>query len=121
MTRTYGFLHRKSYQGRRRGEDRRAAFLLLITAAVLGIIIGSLLFNRQITQASSAYETVVQYQSIKVEEGDTLWDLAGEYGSYEDRQSYIDEVIRLNHIKNETIHAGAYLVIPCEETIHTIR
>lgn len=121
MTRTYRILHGRTYRRSNRRENRRSTVLLLITIVVLGIVIGSLLFNRQTTQASSAYETVVHYRSIEVAEGDTLWDLAGEYGGYQDRRSYIDEVIRLNHIENETIHAGAYLVVPYEETIPIIK
>lgn len=53
------------------------------------------------------------YTSIRIEEGDTLWGLACEYGN-EDCQSlpsYIQEVKRMNHLTDDTIHAGRYLMV----------
>ena len=53
------------------------------------------------------------YKTICVEEGDTLWDIAGEYvnGTGVSRQEYIDEVCRLNGLDADEIQAGEYIVV----------
>lgn len=53
-------------------------------------------------------------KNIEVADGDTLWDIAGEYISteYEDRYDYIEEVCDINHLNSWNIEAGDYLVVP---------
>ena len=55
-----------------------------------------------------------RYTSIEVQSGDTLWDLAGTYaaGGYSDRDDFIREVKQLNHLTDDNITAGVYLIIP---------
>ncbi len=54
------------------------------------------------------------YKSIQIEYGDTLWEIAGQNkGShYESNNEYIDEVMKINHLKTDKINAGQYLTIP---------
>ena len=54
------------------------------------------------------------YTSVRIEEGDSLWTMAGdrissEYASVND---YICEVKHINHIDGDLIHEGAYLILP---------
>lgn len=53
------------------------------------------------------------YKTIRIEEGDTLWDIAGNYAKSMNmsRNAYIDEVCRLNGICRDEIYAGKYIVI----------
>ena len=53
------------------------------------------------------------YTSIRVESGDTLWEIADRYlceqtGSHED---YIREVMQLNGMKSDEIHTGEKLTV----------
>ena len=53
------------------------------------------------------------YTSIRVESGDTLWEIADRYlceqtGSHED---YIREVMQINGLKNDDIRAGESLTV----------
>ena len=54
------------------------------------------------------------FTSIQVECGDTLWEIAQEYitPEYASIQEYVDEVIAINHISENDITAGCYLVVP---------
>ena len=55
------------------------------------------------------------YESVLVEEGDTLWSLAGEYSDfhYDSYEEYIREVRTINHLcEDSLIHEGCYLVLP---------
>lgn len=99
---------------------RQLCTAILFFAIVLtGIIAGSCLLKTYQAKASNAYEEVVYYKSIRISEGDTLWTIADEYmgNKFEDKQSYIEEVRRLNHLNGDTIHTGSYLMIPYTETV----
>ena len=54
------------------------------------------------------------YTSIRVESGDTLWTIADEYIADFNlaKEDYIREICQLNHISEDDIHAGAYIIIP---------
>ena len=52
-----------------------------------------------------------------MEEGDTLYSLAEEYGDYfESDKAFINEVKYANHLIGDTIYAGSYLVVPYYST-----
>lgn len=66
------------------------------------------------TSASAApeYEPIRYYTSIRIEQGDTLWEIAQEYKlDSESTQDYIDEVIEMNGLSSEQITAGKSLMI----------
>lgn len=55
------------------------------------------------------------YKSLAISRGDTLWDLACRYADnsfYDTYESFIEEVIQINHLPDETIIAGQKLIIP---------
>lgn len=54
------------------------------------------------------------FTSIEVQEGDTLWSIAGEYMSaeYNNRREFIKEVQQMNHITGSVICTGSLLLIP---------
>ncbi|MCL2718460.1 MAG: LysM peptidoglycan-binding domain-containing protein [Lachnospiraceae bacterium] len=54
------------------------------------------------------------YTSIEVKYGETLWSIAEQYmnGHYPDIKSYIKEVQKINHLADESIRAGQYIIIP---------
>ena len=57
------------------------------------------------------------FTSVQVEEGDTLYSLAEEYGDYfESDKAFINEVKYANHLIEDTIYAGSYLVVPYYST-----
>ncbi len=94
---------------------RRRMFLLLAT--VLLITIGSTIFGSIFSSAQAdAEESGVEYKyykSVLIKDGDTLWSVAKEYctDDYSSTQEYIDELIELNDLSSDIIHAGQHLVI----------
>ncbi len=55
------------------------------------------------------------YTSIKVQPGDTLWDIAEEYIDYDyysTRMDYIYEVMKINHLITDHLTAGKKITIP---------
>ena len=83
-------------------------FLLVLGAACSYYMIS----NAQDQEQGVTYK---YYTSVQVESGDSLWKLAegfkdGHYGSTRD---YVDEVVRINHLRDEdSIQSGQYLILP---------
>ncbi len=61
-----------------------------------------------------AFHTVKYFKSIMVEEGDTLWKLSDKYmtNEYSSKNAYINEIIHINNLENDTIHTGQYIMVP---------
>ena len=54
-----------------------------------------------------------RYVTIMVTSGDTLWDLAGQYGPKDqDVRKTIYDICKLNDISAADIYAGQYITIP---------
>lgn len=53
------------------------------------------------------------YTSIQLQQGDNLWDIAGQYleGSGYSKKEYVEELKRMNGLKSEKIHSGEYLTV----------
>ncbi len=61
------------------------------------------------------------YAQIEIQEGDSLWELAGEYmehGPYESRKDYINEVVEMNGLSSSKIIAGQNLIMPYYEATY---
>lgn len=101
---------------RRKREVRRNIFM--IVAGVSLILVLSFLHKSIVTNASalSTKTYCKYYESIMIEEGDTLWAFADEFSDdlhYDNIFDYIEEVCFINHIEsNETLVAGNYIILP---------
>ena len=92
--------------------EKRLIVVIGIIVISLGILLGS-----SISTFASAREkarTHKYYTSIQLRQGDSLWELAGEYASTDQsEQEFIDEVCEVNGISESNIlHSGQYLVVP---------
>ncbi len=115
----------RTYKGRNKHNAgirtvNQRVVLTAITVMVLlgGVLLGSSFIGSRTSQASDETQGYKCYTSIRVEEGDSLWKIADRYmgDMYESRQAFMEEVIALNHIGEDEIHAGEYLVVPYYET-----
>lgn len=99
---------------KREAQVRRQKCVIVIVVFVMivfGILFGS---SIHVFAGESQTQTLhTYYTSIRIEAGDTLWDIAGEYveNSKMSRQEYIDEVCALNGICADEIYAGDYIVV----------
>ena len=117
MRRTYN--HNISERANRsllRREAQVRAQKCFIAITIIFLIALGILFGSQIHAFAGVGETRAlqkYYTSIRIEAGDTLWDIAGEYVQNTDmsRQEYINEVCALNGICADEIYAGEYLVV----------
>ena len=93
-------------------QELSIGLLTLITLSIA--VLCFCLSGRVATKAASTEETYKYYTCIRVEQGDTLWNIAGEYmgEAYRSRSDYIREVQHINHLSGEYIRCGQYITIP---------
>ncbi len=87
--------------------------IIMLTFVVVLFVIVIFLGGMHSVKADKAIEYDKSFVSIEIEQGDTLTSIAKEYAKSEaDFEDYINEVKNINSIKDDTIHAGCYLMIP---------
>lgn len=95
----------------------RKKISIIITIIVLSVIYLGVT-NKDASEADATNASTKYYTCISVETGDSLWSIADEYmtDEYSSRQEYIDEVVSINNLTNESsITAGTNLLIPYYE------
>lgn len=96
---------------RRNHERRKNVTLFVLTLCMvitLSVSINSFLSNAKTNTDDITYK---YYKSIVVQQGDTLWSLATD-NMPKDKSAYIEEVKQMNHLKDDCITAGSYLIVP---------
>ena len=100
---------------RTRALAKRRMVILLTT--ILLITVGTIVFGSCFSLAQDSEASMNQeykyYTSIQIQEGDSLWSIAEEYMSehYESTKAYVEELVVLNDLSSETIHAGQHLMV----------
>ena len=81
--------------------------LLLINSILLIMLLGTIMVNASDTKQPDKY-----YTSFMIEQHDTLWSLESQYNNgTEDRDTYINNIKQLNHMSNDTIIDGSYILL----------
>ncbi len=67
------------------------------------------------SHAESKSESEVFFKSVRIECGDTLTSIAEDSDSlaYISIEDQVEQIKKLNHLVDDKITAGAYLIIPC--------
>ena len=96
---------------------------VLLTICLIALFaIGSSATLTKATTTEEAKNVYYKYYTqIEIENGDSLWEIAGRYmehGPYETRNDYMNEVVKLNQLSNTTIIKGQHLVVPYYESAY---
>ena len=87
----------------------------LLAAAIILIGITALLWGFSRIRAGAAHSGKVCYTSVRVEQGDTLWDIAREWCGNDSSASvraYVDRIMELNGItRADNLKTGSYLTV----------
>lgn len=100
----------------RQQRARKKLFLMLCMTLVVIFVMG-MAFGTLLTRAKEpAQEYAPKYYSnIEIAFGDTLWTIADTYMDtvhYTSRRSYINEVMKINHMVSDRLVAGQKLIVP---------
>jgi len=108
-------LRRRQNKKRRERELKRN--ILWLIAALMLIVALSFAFGSILSVAKGGDDeaSVKYYSSIELKYGETLTDIAMRYMDtqhYDSMDAYIKEVMKINHLKDDKIIAGQYIVVP---------
>lgn len=110
----YSMERSRRYRIRRRRQLKRRCLIGTFTLLLILVISVSYSALRSQARAEDDGERYKYYTSIEIGYGETLWEIAETYAGpeYTSYESYIYEVMEINHLKEEKITAGEYLVVP---------
>lgn len=96
----------------RRRRIHKLIVILLVAAAFCFGFFGRTLFEAY-AEEESAKEYNRYYTSIQLEPGDNLWNIASRYsqGSGYTVSEYVEELKRMNGLKDGHVHSGEYLTV----------
>ncbi len=108
---------KRIYNNKKRREQQQKKNICLFFITVCFVIVLSFAANGFISNANSTTPDNIEfkyYKSIAIEEGDTLWSIASKNmgRKYEDKESYINEVKKMNGLIDDQITIGSYIIIP---------
>ena len=112
-------LKRKQKRDRIRRTKQIIERVLLTICLIALLAIGSSAILTKATTTEEAKKVYYKYYTqIEIQDGDSLWDLAGKYmenGPYKSRNDYMNEVVEINQLSSTTIIKGQHLLVPYYE------
>lgn len=115
----YDALERSAYRSRRNRIRRMRVIrrrLLMVILTIILVLILSLSYHAILSEANTGDKEIKYkyYTSIEIQYGESLWSIAEEHkgDDYASVNDYIHEVMKINHLKDDNVSAGQYLVIP---------
>lgn len=99
-----------TFQGKKYRIKNRFRF---ITFMALMVVITVFTFGSMFGLNESDSLSTPAYIEVKVQSGDTLWDIADTYGPDDvDVRRVIYEICRINHVTADTIVPGQQILVP---------
>lgn len=98
---------------------RRGRIVLTTLAAlpVFLVVALSVLNGGQASAGDSSRAGVpVHFETVTVEPGETLWQLAEETAPQADPRDFVQDVVSLNALEGSTLQAGEQIAIPAKYT-----
>ena len=89
------------------------AIMMVVFVFAFVLVLGNAVFFRSDVSANN--DSVIRYQTVEIQKGDTLWSIAKEY--YEepcgDIRDNIDQIKECNNLdSSDRITEGCYLCVP---------
>ncbi|MCR5374884.1 MAG: LysM peptidoglycan-binding domain-containing protein [Lachnospiraceae bacterium] len=108
------YLERVARREKQLRTYKNLLYMFFIAVCVSIIVIISIGFKNGGKKANASSGAEVIYESVIVEDGDTLCSLADRYyRSYSGtKDSFIAAICNINNINSDDIRAGEYIIIP---------
>lgn len=96
---------------RKSRKIRKNMFVMLTMALIL--CLGTLAMGGQ-----KGIQTKTYYECVKVEKGDTLWEIAEEYRmDGEKTEHMIEAILEVNGLENANVRAGESIIVPVTKVV----
>ncbi|SFN44144.1 LysM domain-containing protein [Pseudobutyrivibrio sp. UC1225] len=91
---------------------RNRKIMLAVATVIVSFFIGFMLHSSK-AAAENSRPVYTYYTSYEIQSGDTLWTVADQFMTpeFSDKEAFIDNIKKLNHIDGDKITAGKYIVI----------
>ena len=108
------YLERVARREKQLRTYKNILYMFLIALCLSVIVFIGISFRNGGKKANASSNNEVIYESVMIEEGDTLFSLADRYyKSYSGtKESFIATVCNINNIDSDDIKAGEYIIIP---------
>jgi hypothetical protein len=91
----------------------RRGRMVFTTLAALPVLVGVAVFALNGGQASAGNTSAdVHFQTVTIQPGETLWQLAEETAPNADPRDFVQDVVSLNALDGSGVQAGEQLAIP---------
>jgi LysM repeat protein len=91
----------------------RRGRMVFTTLAALPVLVGVAVFALNGGQASAGNTSAdVHFQTVTIQPGETLWQLAEETAPNADPRDFVQDVVSLNALDGSGVQAGQELAIP---------
>ena len=90
-------------------RNRKIALSMVL---LVSVIMAFVLFTTR-ADAENSREVYTYYTSYEIQPGDTLWTIADQFmgPDFTDKDDFINNIKKINHISGDAITSGKYLVI----------
>ena len=94
--------------------------LLVAIPLVIGVALAMLNGGRASAGAaqSSGGQSAVTFQTVTIQPGESLWQLAEHEAPNSDPRDFIQDVVSLNDLQSSAVQAGEQIAIPTKYTQH---
>jgi hypothetical protein len=95
---------------------RRGRVVLTALAAIPVLVVVALAVLNGGQASAGDQQAHVHFQTVTVQPGETLWQLAGEEAPNADPRDFVQDVIDLNALGGSDLQAGQQIAIPAKYT-----
>ncbi|MCR4831062.1 MAG: LysM peptidoglycan-binding domain-containing protein [Pseudobutyrivibrio sp.] len=90
-------------------RNRKIALSMVL---LVSVIVAFVLFTTR-ADAENSREVYTYYTSYEIQPGDTLWTIVDQFmgPDFTDKDDFINNIKKINHISGDDITSGKYLVI----------
>lgn len=93
--------------------NRRRFVISIVVITFLLPFISTLILGKPSASALTVHEPYTYYEVVKIQPGDTLWEIASRYKDERtDIRQYIKTIQDFNQMTSDFIQAGHHIIVP---------
>lgn len=87
-------------------KNKRRFATIIIMFVLITVFMG------MVVSAGASSPAKIDFDKVKVKQGDTLWEIALKHSPKKDVREYIYDIKKLNNLDGDDIYTGQILLIP---------